>query len=589
MAFDGIFMAAVTRELQQLLVGGRVEKVYQPEREELHIILRNEGQKYRLLINASAQMARIHIAQQGKENPTTPPMYCMVLRKHLEGGKLVGIQQPGLERILKLSFMAYDELGELKEKLLMVEVMGKHSNIVLVDAETGTILDGIKRYSHAVSRHREVLPGREYLSPPSQNKLYLPDCSQETFYQVLLSEKLDSKVQKVLLKALDGFSPLLCREVLLRAGLDEELTLNVCGDYELNKLWQQLLEIKTCLEQGTFQPTLIFNPQGGVEDFAAIPLSQFSGYPSKTASAQEIVDTFYNLKQDQNRFRQISTDLIKQVEEHIQRVEKKLAIQLENLLAAEKADEFRIYGELLTANLHQIQRGQQQITLPNYYDPDFAEVTIPLDPQFSGAENAQNYFKKYGKIKNSGKTARQYVTEYQLELDYLRSVVNNLELATSVEDLEEIRQELASEGYVKVKEVRKGKGKTTTEKAEQAPLTFTSVDGLTILVGKNNRQNDRLTLREARETDVWLHTKDIPGSHVIIRTAGDEVPDSTLEQAAQLAAWYSKAREAQKVPVDYTLRKHVHKPKGAKPGMVIYDSQKTLYIDPKVPDNLNQQ
>lgn len=582
MAFDGIYMAAVARELQACLVGGRVEKIYQPEREELHIIIRNEGKKHRLLISANAQMARVHITQHSKTNPTTPPLYCMVLRKHLEGAKLIGIEQPGLERVLNLTFLGYDELGESKEKLLVVEIMGKHSNIVLVDPESKTILDGIKRYTHAVSRHREIIPGREYVAPPSQEKLYLPECTEETFTQALLAEKLDSKLHKALLKILDGFSPLLCKEMLVRAGLDEDISLDQCGQYELNKVWQELVCIKQHLNSGTFQPTLVLNPQSGVEAFSSIPLKQFADWPTQTASAQEVVDTFFYRKQGQSRFRQISADLIKQVEEHIQRVEKKLAIQLENLLASENAEEYRIYGELLTANLHQIARGQEVVTLPNYYDPESADVTISLDPQYSPAENAQNYFKKYGKIKNSGKSARQYVEEYQMELDYLRSVVNNLEQAASVEDLEEIRQELAGEGYVKVKEERKnGKSPAKATQQTNTPLSFTSADGFTILVGKNNRQNDRLTLREAKDTDVWLHTKDIPGSHVIIRTDGQVVPDQTLEQAAQLAAWYSKAREAQKVPVDYTLRKHVHKPRGAKPGMVIYDNQQTLYIDPQ--------
>lgn len=582
MAFDGIYMAAVSRELQAGLVGGRVEKIYQPEREEIHILIRNEGKKHRLLISANAQMARVHLTQHSKENPTSPPLYCMVLRKHLEGAKVIGIEQPGLERMLKLRFLGYDELGELKEKLLIVEIMGKHSNIILVDPESNTILDGIKRYTHAVSRHREVLPGREYVAPPSQAKLYLPACTEETFAQALFAEKFDSKLQKALLKILDGFSPLLCREILVQAGLNEEITLNHCGQYELNKVWQALAQLQSNITKGTFQPTLIYNPRGDVEAFSSIPLQQFPGWPTHTASAQEVVDTYFHRKHEQNRFRQVSIDLIKQVEEHIQRVEKKLSIQLENLLASDNAEEYRIYGELLTANLHQIARGQEAVTLTNYYDLECADVTITLDPQYSPAENAQNYFKKYGKIKNSGKLARQYVEEYQMELDYLRNVVNNLEQATSVEDLDEIRHELAQEGYVKVKETRRpNKPSIKTEQQTNSPLIFTSVDGFTILVGKNNRQNDRLTLRDAKDNDIWLHTKDIPGSHVIIRTEGQEVPDPTLEQAAQLAAWYSKAREAQKVPVDYTLRKHVHKPRGAKPGMVIYEYQQTIYIDPQ--------
>ncbi len=585
MSFDGIVLAAVRSQLAKEITGSRIDRVYQPEGEEILLHLRRPGENQRLLISAHAQNARIHLTAMQKPNPMEPPMFCMVLRKHLEGGKITAVNQPGLERVLHIHVEAYDELGALAEKILICEIMGKHSNIILLDPAANTILDGVKRYSHALSRHREVLPGRPYLAPPAQDKHDPLALDQEGFHAIMLASPLHSQVTKAIQTNFEGLSPLLCREIAARAALDQDLTLDQCGEYELSRLWAALTGLFREVRAESFHPTLVFDPWGQVTAFSAVDLTQYSGWKKETGSMSQVLDRFYTQKENQAKFGQRQQALLKVVQGELDRLGKKVQIQQENIKEAEAAEELRLWGELITVNLYQLQKGQETVELVNYYDPEGTTVKVKLDLQLTPAENAQVYFKRYTKAKHSGNLAVQYLAEYQQEIDYLESVATSIQQAATLLELVEIKEELAAQGYLKVKETSKGKknkkpGAAPKQELSQ-PLAFTSTDGITILVGKNNKQNDQLTLRTAQPEDIWLHVKDIPGSHVIIRCAGlPQVPEATLHQGAMLAAYYSKARGSSNIPVDYTLRKHVHKPRGAKPGMVIYENQRTLFVTP---------
>ncbi len=577
MPYDGLVTAAICQELNEKLAGGRIEKIYQPLKDEIMLLLSKQA-RYRLLISANAQNARMHLSKNAKPNPATPPLFCMVLRKHLEGGRIVEITQAGLERILQIIVNTRDELGQPTLKKLIVEIMGKHSNIILVDHQTGKIIDGIKRYSHAVSRHREVLPGRDYLAPPEQGKIHPIGLNEERFFQLITSKDIDLKLTDILLQTFNGFSPRICREIVYRCGLPLDIKLNYCGEYELSMLWQHFNSLCTDLEKGNFNPTLVLNHDGSPIDFAAFALTQFADLHLEQGSMSEVLDSFYFLQERDCRIQAKRQSLMTIIKREINRLKNKIPKQRQSLKKAENFEHYRLCGELLTANMHLIKKGMGMVELENYYSPDLEKITIELDPQKSPAENAQFYFKQYVRAKNTVEAVKQQLAQAQEELSYLEGVESAARFADSLKDLEEVENELVMQGYAKPSRQKDKVDKKQANKPQ--PLNFQSRDGLVILVGKNNRQNDYLTLRLAKGEDIWLHTKDIPGSHVVIKTQGRPVPPTTLEEAAVLAAYYSKARQSSKVPVDYTLIKHVHKPKGAKPGMVIYENQQTIFVDP---------
>lgn len=578
MPFDGLVMAAVSSELKNQIIGARVEKIHQPLREEIALVISKPRERYRLLLSANATQARIHLTHENKPNPSSPPMFCMVLRKHLEGGRLVAVEQPGLERILHLKFDTRDELGQPAIKTLVIEVMGKHSNIILLDDQKGTIIDGIKRYSHAVSRHREVLPGREYIAPPTQGKTDPRDIRQEQFLQLITNGHLDTKLTDLLLQIFDGFSPRMCQEVLYRTGLPTNITLNHCGEYELSLLWQHFQPFSQALRQGRFTPTAVFKPQGSPLDFAAFELTQFQQYPTLRGTMNQLLDEYYRQVDYRQQLQAKSQSLLTIISRDISRLKNKLPKYQKSLQQADRGEDYRIYGELLSANMYRLEKGMTQVEVENFYSPDLEKLVVPLDAQKTPSQNIQAYFKKYTKAKNTLEAVTEQMKQAQQELAYLESVETAIKNSNTLEDLEEIHSELVAQGYVKAVPA---KGKKTTEgKEKPQPLKFTSSDGWAIWVGKNNRQNDYLTTRWAKPEDLWLHTKDIPGSHVVIRTDGRPVPPNTLAEAAMLAAYHSKAKHSNQVPVDYTFIKHVHKPNGAKPGMVIYLNQQTIYVSP---------
>jgi predicted ribosome quality control (RQC) complex YloA/Tae2 family protein len=563
-------MAAVRQELSAALDSGRIEKIYQPKKEELLIHVRQPGKRYRLLLSAHAANARIHLTGTFKENPASPPLFCMVLRKHLEGGRIRSFNQPGLERVLLIKIEARDELGQPAEKHLICEIMGKHSNIILVDPATNTIIDGIRRYSHAVSRYREVLPGQPYLPPPAQGKLNPLTASEEDFRRAVLSSPLEDKLVNIIQRCFDGFSTVTSRKIIRRASLPENIVLDHCGEYELVRIWQTIRSVAETTAKGIFQPCLLLDRHGIPSDFTAFSCpSEASGN-----KMNDLLDYFFSTRECRENFNQEKHSLLNLLNREIKHLAQKLADYDQDLAETAGAERFQLFGELLTANLYRLNGNLPEATLENYHGPAGATVTIPLDGRLTPAENAQAYFKRHLKAKNARNALAGLTERAGAELSYLEGVKTSLELADNRPDLAEIKQELAEQGYIAT-----GLKKKKEEPVSQ-PLHFNSSDRFTILIGKNNRQNDRLTKKTAQEEDIWLHTKDIPGAHVIIRTEGLKVPASTIREAASLAAYFSRARQSQNVPVDYTLKKFVHKPAGARPGMVVYENQKTIFVTP---------
>ncbi|MFZ5648487.1 MAG: Rqc2 family fibronectin-binding protein [Bacillota bacterium] len=587
MPFDGMVLAAVRNELSGALTGLRIDRVYQPAREEVHLIISRPGQKYRLLLSADPSMARVHLTASAAENPPSPPVFCMVLRKHLEGGRITGFIQPAYDRVLVISVDCRDELGRPSPKQLICEIMGKHSNIILLDPESGVILDGIKRYSHSVSRHREVLPGRRYVPAPAQNKINPLSLSDEEFFSLLLQNPLDSRLSDLVQKHFDGLSPLLSREVVWRAGIDPSVKLDTCGEFDLSSVYRVLRDLYGLAEKAEFKPTMALDGKEA-RDFAAFDLTHLESCSRITGSMNQIVDRYFSLKSLAGETERSRQSLLSVIRKETVRLEKKLSIQLADLESASGAESLKLAGELITASIHMLQRGETEALLENFYEEGSPPVKVILEQHLSPAENAQNYFRRYAKAKKVREAAAQHAESTREELLYLSGVENSVEMASSTGELNQIRAELADQGYLKLT----GQKKPGRKDPEQpSPAAYVSGDGITILVGRNNRQNDHLTMRLARQDDIWLHTKDIPGSHVVIKTEGKKVPPSTLEEAARLAALFSRARHSRKVPVDYTLRKFVSKPKGAKPGYVIYTDQKTVFVDPdeSLPERLSAE
>ncbi|MCL0107474.1 NFACT family protein [Peptococcaceae bacterium] len=580
MPYDGLVMCAVCHELSKKLIGGRIEKIYQPLKEEILIFISNSKERYHLLASSSASFARIHLTKNLKSNPTTPPTFCMVLRKHLEGGRIQSITQKGLDRILHIHIDTKDDIGNPTTKTLIIEIMGKHSNIILVQKAQGEyqIIDAIKRYSHCLSRHREVLPGKKYIPPPPHNKANILNLSEESFINLVTSSDENLSLSDILQKNLEGFSPLMCREIIYRCNLPVDILLNYCGEYELRLVWQQLSQICTDLKQHKFSPVLVLDKDSNVIDFAAFKLIQFENHKIVSSSMSSVLEKFYEQKYCQSQIQSKMNSLLTIVKQNISKLKNKISKHKKSLQSANQKDKWRTYGELLTANMHLLKKGMDKIELENFYSENLDKVTIELNPELSPAENAQAYFKKYNKAKKTIENVTQHLKTAEQELGYLENVEHYIKMAKSLEELLEIELELEEQGYIKKSQKKK---KRNDKKDISSNILKYKIDDVIIMVGKNNRQNEYLTHRLAKPHDIWLHTKEIPGSHVIIKTEGKEIDDVIIKKAAQLAAYYSKARNSSKVPVDYTYIKNVKKSKGAKPGFVIYDNYKTVIVKPE--------
>jgi len=575
MALDGIFLNRLAHEIREVAIGARVDKIAQPSREELVITLRWRGGGGKLLMSASPQAPRIHFTGDAPENPAKPPMFCMLLRKHLSGAKLAEVRQIQLDRILHLDFETQNELGDQVTVTLAMEIMGRHSNLVVIGAE-GRIIDAIRRVDLETSSIRQILPGMRYALPPAQNKLSLFEAEPAQVLERMDAGK-DLELSKALMDILQGMSPILCREIAHYATRGVDTTFKALTDGQRQRLEFYLTQLTATVREYKSTPTMVLEPSGKPKDFSFVPIHQYGAamLTREYESCSGLLDSFYTHRDRMERVRQRSGDLLKLLANTSDRLTRKLAAQKEELLQCAKRDGLREKGDLISANLYTLQKGDARATVQNFYSPGEEYVDIELDPMLTPAQNAQRYYALYRKADTAEKMLVKLVSQGEAELVYIDSVFDALTRASGESELDAIRSELAAGGYVRAHAKKGGK-----REDKLAPMRYLSADGFTILSGRNNLQNDRLTLREARATDLWLHTQRIPGSHTIILAEGREVPKTTIEQACVIAAYNSKARDSGKVPVDYTPIRNVKKPGGAKPGMVIYDHYQTVIVDP---------
>lgn len=559
MSFDGLFTRAITNELSLTFKGGRINKIHQPFPNELLMVIRANGKNHRLLLSIHPSYARVQLTNETYENPNEPPMFCMLMRKHLEGYILEDISQIELDRIIVFEVKGRNELGDISYKQLIVEIMGRHSNIILVDKDRNMILDSIKHVSFAVNSHRAILPGQPYILPPAQGKRKPFDLNEEDIVKVL--DFNSGKLDQQLVKNFAGVSPLFAKEVLYQSGNANRLS--------LPKTFINLLQK---LKNHDYIPTITMNQDK--ESFYLFPLQHLKGEAKTFQTLGQMLDRFYFGKAEKDRVKGQAHDLLRFIMNEKEKNEKKI-VKLEATMAeAEKANEFQLFGELLTANLFAVKKGMKEIEVTNYYDENGGTLTIPLAPLKSPSENAQKYFIKYQKAKNALYIVQQQIENAKQEVSYFESLLQQVETA-SPKDIGEIREELIEENYM-----RDRRKKQTKKQHAAKPVldSYIASDGTEILVGKNNKQNDFLTNKLAARDELWLHTKDIPGSHVVIRSKSPA--EKTILEAAALAAYFSKARTSSSVPVDFTLVRHVKKPSGAKPGFVIYEHQQTVYVTP---------
>ncbi|WP_123039951.1 Rqc2 family fibronectin-binding protein [Cohnella candidum] len=567
MSLDGIVTRALVRELQGV-AGARIAKIYQPTDNEIVLHIRGQGTNGRLLLSAHPSMPRFHWTQQAWENPTEPPMFCMLLRKHCEGGVIESVRQDDLERVVWIDIRHRDELGDFSLKRLTLEIMGRHSNLILMDPATGYIHDGIRHVTPAVSSYRVVLPGTTYVAPPSQDKrnplLENAESAAAAAAEAIRPDgTLDARAAaQAWVNAYTGLSPLVAKEIADRAEGRPE---------RLGAVFREAMED---VSAHRYRPNLVETADGKTV-FSALELTHADGAATTFSSMHECLEVYYRDKADRDLVRQRTADLNRFLVNETAKLEKKLVKLEETLQESEEADKLRRFGELLNAHLHELKKGDVSATVIDYYEEDQPEISVALDPLLTPTENAQRYFRKYNKLKNSKTVVEEQMSAARAEIGYLESVLQGLATA-SPSDIEEIREELTEQGYIRQRGAKRGAKKK--KKDAPAVLCYTSSEGISIYVGKNNTQNDYVTNRLGQPSDTWLHTKDIPGSHVLIRSA--EYGEQTLREAATLAAYYSKARNSSNVPVDYTRIRNVRKPNGAKPGFVTYEGQKTLYVTP---------
>ena len=570
MAFDGVTIAAVVKELNDTCLGGRLYKIAQPESDELLLTIKTgEGQR-RLLLSADASLPLVYLTGQNKPSPMTAPGFCMLLRKHLQNGRITAVTQPGLERIIHIDVEHLDEMGDLCHKTLIVEIMGKHSNIIFCNEE-GMILDSIKHVSGLVSSLREVLPGKPYFVAQTQDKLDPLSCEQEQFITALTSRP--AALHKAIYQSYTGISPILAQEVCHRSGLDGDAPTAAFSPQELEKAYHVFREMMDRVQSGDFAPAIAYTGKHPAE-YAALPLTLYSQGRDTLqpyASISALLEHYYAEKNTLTRIRQKSVDLRRIVQTALERNVKKYDLQLQQIKDTEKRDKYRVYGELINTYGYNVPEGSKSMEALNYYTNEM--ITIPLDPDKTPAENAKRYFDKYGKLKRTYEALSTLTEEVKSEIEHLESISTALDIALLEEDLVQIREELAASGYI---HKRGGKKEKVTSK----PFHYMSSDGFHMYVGKNNYQNDELTFKFASGGDWWFHAKGMPGSHVIVKCEGaDTLPDRTFEEAAKLAAYYSKGRGQEKVEIDYIQKKHVKKPNGAKPGFVVYYTNYSMMID----------
>lgn len=577
MALDAVTLRAIVKELQSTLTGGKIDKVSQPEKDELILTVRNNRINHRLMISASSSNARIHLLSDlKKESPLHAPMFLMLLRKHIGNSTVLSIDQRGNERIVEILTEGYDELRILKKKLLIIELMGKHSNIILVNMEDRKIIDSIKRVSLNVSSVREVLPGLTYSYPPSKDKVNpLLNLDQAYFTSLFQSS---SPVYQLFYQSYEGLSPTIGKELCHRGSIEASEPAKLLSETKIERLWGSFERMMKSIREHEYSPCIATESKPyRIVDFSSIRLTQYEEndlllFPTANEACRE----YYELKDRTERIRQKTADLRKRIQTRLDMLKHKTEKQNGELSSSLALDKERHYGELLTAYVYLMQKGMKEITVEDFYHEN-RPVTIPLDINKTPSENIQRYFRRYQKAKTRIQELTLQISRSNEEMEYLENVLFSISQLEDLSDIKEIQEELFREGYIR----RPAEKKEKKVDLQSRPLKFVSSDGIDIYVGKNNMQNDRLTLKLSSPQDIWLHTKDIHGSHVIVKAKLSEVPARTLEEAAKLAAFYSKARFSSNVPVDYTERKYVKKPSGAKPGMVIYEKNSTLYVTPE--------
>ncbi len=574
MALDGSFLRLLKHELEEAILDARVDKVHQVSREELILILRSRNGNCKLYISAGADSPRIHLTTTSFENPKTPPMFCMLMRKHLIGARIIGIEQEGLDRILKITFEARNEMGDLVNITGIIEIMGRHSNFIVVDQD-GRIIDSMKRVDDTMSSVRPVLPGMRYVLPPAQDKLLLTEATMDEMIAAILGGK-DIPLSKAILAAVQGLSPLVCREISNYVFFGDDKVISEMNKDQIDRLRFYLGRVATMVKEYSATPTSIVDAKGKPQDFSFLEIRQ---YGSTVANRQhetysQLLDQFYTQRDNVQRMKQRSADLLKFLANTSDRISRKINLQKKELEDCAQREQWKMYGDILSANLWSLQKGDHEAVLPNFYEEDMPMVTIPLDPRKTPSQNAQKYYSEYRKADTAEKKLLELIEQGEQEYIYIDSVFDALTRAVAIDELAAIRSELEQQGYLRAQN-RKG-----MKPQKLNPKRYISDDGFTILVGRNNIQNDQLTLKESKGRDMWFHSKSFPGSHVIVVSDGKDIPDSTLTQAAILAATNSRAVESSQVPIDYTQIKHIKKPKGGKPGMVIYHVYNTAYVTP---------
>ena len=572
MAFDGITIANIVTELNQTITGGKINKIAQPENDELIITIKNQRKQYRLFLSASASLPLIYLTETNKPSPLTAPNFCMLLRKHIGSGKIIAIEQPGMERIIRFTIEHLNELGDLCTKYLIVEIMGKHSNIIFCNEED-QIIDSIKHVSAHMSSVREVLPGRPYFIPETQSKLNPFVLTEEIFQEKIFPRPVN--VAKAIYTSITGISPLMAEEVCYRAGIDGGIPTDGLEDVERVHLAHTFLRMVDDIRDGHFEPNIIYKGKEPVE-FACFPLSQYQDYRAVSyPSIFPVLETYYAEKNVVTKMRQKTVDLRKIVQNALERNVKKYQLQQKQLKDTEKKEKYRVWGELLNTYGYEVEPGAKSMEALNYYTNEM--IQIPLDETMTPQENAKKYFDKYSKLKRTKEALDTLLQETGDEIKHLESIAASLDIASSEEDLVQIKEEMMEYGYVKRKNTGGKKVKVTSR-----PYHYISSDGYDIYVGKNNFQNDELSFKFASGNDWWFHAKGQPGSHVIVKSKNEELPDRTFEEAGKLAAYYSKGRQAPKVEIDYTQKKNLRKPTGGKPGFVVYYTNYSLLIEPDI-------
>lgn len=581
MAFDGITVAAITKELSDRCVGGRIYKIAQTEKDEILLTIKpmveRGGGQVRVYLSADASLPLIYMSDDNKTSPKQAPTFCMVLRKHLLNGRIKSIEQPSMERIVRFDVEHMDEMGDMKTKTLLIELMGKYSNIIFVD-ENDAIIDSIKHVPASVSSVREVLPGREYFVPNNQNKLNPKEASKESFYNAITQKS--GPIFKAIYNSYTGFASTIAQEICFRADVDSNLPASALSDEQMERVYNVFDLFMTRIQKGDYQPAICYE-DGQPKEYAPFHLMTYEKMQGcilkdfDTMSA--LLENFYAEKNALTRIRQKSADLRHIVSTALERTVRKYDLQLQQLKDTEKRDKYRVYGELLNVYGYSAKPSAKSITVNDYNTGN--DITIPLDPTLSASQNARRYFERYDKLKRTATNLESLIKEVEEQKQHLESIQNALDIAQGEEDLVPIRQELVESGYIH----RKGEKKKSEKfQAKSTPFHYISSDGFDIYVGKNNYQNDQLTFKVANGQDWWFHAKGMPGSHVVLKTEGRDVPDRAFEEAAALAAFYSKAKDQEKVEIDYLQRKNVKKPGGAKPGFVVYYTNYSMAIKPDI-------